>query len=98
MTAAAIGVVVPASALGKDIARGPKIRCYAGEPECNGVIERFMRTLKEQCILLHRFETLEEARWIITDFIMRYNTERLIQRFGYRTPAQAPAKARGVAP
>jgi transposase InsO family protein len=23
---------------------------YVGEPECNGVIERFMRTLKEQCI------------------------------------------------
>ena len=22
---------------------------YVGEPECNGVIERFMRTLKEQC-------------------------------------------------
>jgi hypothetical protein len=21
-----------------------------GEPECNGVIERFMRTLKEQCL------------------------------------------------
>jgi len=24
---------------------------YVGEPECNGVIERFMRTLKEQCLL-----------------------------------------------
>jgi hypothetical protein len=23
---------------------------YVGEPECNGVIERFMRTLKEQCV------------------------------------------------
>jgi transposase InsO family protein len=28
---------------------------YVGEPECNGVIERFMRTLKEQCLYLHRF-------------------------------------------
>jgi hypothetical protein len=25
---------------------------YVGEPECNGVIERFMRTLKEQCLYL----------------------------------------------
>ena len=33
-------------------------------PECNGVIERFMRTLKEQCLYLHRFQTLEEARAI----------------------------------
>jgi len=30
-----------------------------GEPECNGVMERFIRTLKEQCFYLHRFETLE---------------------------------------
>src|SRR5438876_971116 len=27
---------------------------YVGEPECNGVIERVMRTLKEQCLYLHR--------------------------------------------
>lgn len=31
---------------------------YVGEPECNGVAERFMRTLKEQCLYLHRFERL----------------------------------------
>ena len=35
---------------------------YVGEPECNGVAERFMRTLKEQCIYLHQFRSLEEAR------------------------------------
>jgi hypothetical protein len=34
---------------------------YVGEPECNGVIERFMRTLKEQCLYLHQFQTLAEA-------------------------------------
>jgi hypothetical protein len=33
---------------------------YVGEPECNGVIERFMRTLKEQCLYLHRFQSLPE--------------------------------------
>jgi len=66
---------------------------YVGEPECNGVIERFMRTLKEQCLYLHRFKTLEEARRIIAEFIERYNTEWLIERLGYRTPAQARADA-----
>ncbi len=66
---------------------------YVGEPECNGVIERFIRTLKEQCIYLHRFKTLEEARRIIGEFIVRYNTEWLIERLGYRTPAQARADA-----
>jgi transposase InsO family protein len=29
---------------------------YVGEPRRNGVIERFMRTLKEQCLYLHRFQ------------------------------------------
>jgi hypothetical protein len=42
---------------------------YVGEPQCNGVAERFMRTLKEQCVYLHHFESLEEARALITAFI-----------------------------
>ena len=67
---------------------------YVGEPECNGVVERFIRTLKEQCLYLHRFETLEEARVIIAAFITRYNHEWLIERLGHRTPAQARAAAR----
>lgn len=35
---------------------------YVGEPQCNGVAERFMRTLKEQCLYLHRFTSLAAAR------------------------------------
>ncbi|MXV95074.1 MAG: transposase [Gemmatimonadetes bacterium] len=34
---------------------------YVGEPECNGVAERIICTLKEECIYLRRFETLEVA-------------------------------------
>ncbi len=66
---------------------------YVGEPECNGVAERFMRTLKEQCIYLHQFRSLEEARRIIGEFIARYNAEWLIERLGHRTPAQARVDA-----
>jgi transposase InsO family protein len=66
-------------------------------PECNGVIERFMRTLKEQCIYLHRFQSLTEAQRIIGEFISRYNTAWLIERLGHRTPAQARADALGRA-
>lgn len=62
---------------------------YVGEPECNGVAERFMRTLKEECLYLHDFESLEEARQIIHEFIERYNHGWLVQRHGYMTPAQA---------
>jgi transposase InsO family protein len=70
---------------------------YVGEPACNGVIERFNRTLKEQCVYLHRFESLEQARAIIAAFIERYNHEWLIERLGHRTPAQARADALGRA-
>jgi transposase InsO family protein len=66
---------------------------YVGEPECNGVAERFMRTLKEQCIYLHQFASLDEAQRLIAEFIVRYNTEWLIERLGHRTPAQARAEA-----
>ncbi len=61
---------------------------FVGEPECNGLIERFMRTLKEECIYVHRFQTLEEARGVIGAFIRRYNAEWLLERHGYRTPAE----------
>jgi len=62
---------------------------YVGEPECNGVAERFMRTLKEECLYLHDFKSLEEARAVIEEFIERYNQGWLLERHGYRTPAEA---------
>lgn len=61
---------------------------YVGEPECNGVMERWMRTLKEECLYLHDFETLEEARQVIGEFIERYNKAWLIERLGHRTPTE----------
>ena len=47
-----------------------------------------MRTLKEECLYLHDFESLEEARQEIDAFIERYNRGWLLERHGYRTPAQ----------
>ena len=61
---------------------------YVGEPECNGVAERFIRTLKEECLYLHDFESLEQARVLIGEFIEKYNRGWLLERHGYRTPAQ----------
>jgi transposase len=52
--------------------------------------ERFIRTPKEQCLWLHRFETLDDARAIIGAFIERYNHQWLIERLDHRTPAIAP--------
>lgn len=52
-------------------------------------MERWLRTLKEECLYLHDFEDLEEARQAIGAFIERYNREWLIERHGHRTPTEA---------
>ncbi len=36
---------------------------------------------------MHHFQTLEEARQVIGEFIEAYNREWLIERHGHRTPA-----------
>jgi hypothetical protein len=38
-------------------------------PEQNGMVERLIRTLKEQCAHRHRFETLQHASRVIGDWI-----------------------------
>jgi putative transposase len=60
---------------------------YVGEPECNGIMERFLRTLKEECLYVQTFRNREEARRIIGAFIETYNREWLIERHGHRTQA-----------
>ena len=60
---------------------------YVGEPECNGIMERWIRTLKEECLYLHDFESLEQAREIIGEFVRRYNAQWILERHGDRTPA-----------
>jgi putative transposase len=60
---------------------------YVGEPQCNGIMERWIRTLKEECLYLHDFATIEAARQAISEFVERYNRDWLLERHGYRTPA-----------
>ena len=61
------------------------------EPECNGVSERFIRTLKEQLLWLESFETVAELQEALESFRRRYNAEWLVQKHGYQTPAQVRA-------
>src|SRR5439155_26025207 len=61
---------------------------FVRSPECNGIIERFNRTLQEQVFDLHCFETIEEARTVIAKFIEDYNRFWLIERLGYRSPIE----------
>lgn len=62
---------------------------FVRQPEGNGCIERFFRTLKEQLLWLHRFADLDELRAALIDFRHRYNHYWIIERLGYRTPVQA---------
>ena len=57
-------------------------------PEQNGMIERFMRTLKEECIWLNMFSSFSEAKEIIEAWIEEYNTERPHQELGYLSPVE----------
>jgi putative transposase len=57
-------------------------------PEQNGLVERFFRSLKEECVWQYNFGTFAEARTVITHWINWYNTERPHQALGYRSPRQ----------
>jgi putative transposase len=70
------------------IARSP---AYHYEPETNGCAEKFIQTLKEQILWLERFATFEELRAAVRQFTVTYNREWLLERHGYRTPAEARA-------
>jgi len=62
-------------------------------PQQNGMLERVIRTLKEQCAHRHRFETLQHASRVIGDWIRFYNHRRPHQALKMKTPAEAYALA-----
>jgi len=58
------------------------------EPQTNGVIERFFKTLKLECLWLENFRDVEHAREVVGRWMETYNTQWLIERLGYRTPRE----------
>ena len=61
---------------------------FVRSPECNGIIERFHRTLNEQVFDKQVFESLEQARLAIAKFIEDYNREWLLHRLGLTSPLE----------
>lgn len=59
---------------------------FVRSPQCNGIIERFHRTLQEQVFDIYQFTNLEEAKRVIGEFIERYNRDWILQRLGYQSP------------
>jgi putative transposase len=61
---------------------------FVRAPEGNGCAERFVRILKENLLWVKDFATVEELRLALIDFKHIYNENWIIQRHGYKTPAQ----------
>ena len=57
-------------------------------PEQNGMIERFFRSLKEECAWQHNFSSFVQARRAVERWIRWYNEERPLQALAYKSPAQ----------
>jgi transposase InsO family protein len=73
---------------------------FVGEPETNGVIDRFFRTFKEQIVHGRIYQTIDEVRSAVCTFVARYNAEWLIEKNGLRSSMRRarrmePAHAQG---
>ncbi len=58
-----------------------------GEPYDNALMESFFSTLKAECVELHNFQTPQEARMCVFEYLeVFYNRQRLHSSLGYRSP------------
>jgi putative transposase len=58
-----------------------------GEPYDNALMESFLGTLKSECVSRHTFQTMEQARACIFEYLeVFYNRQRLHSALGYRSP------------
>jgi putative transposase len=62
-------------------------------PQQNGMVERVIRTLKEQCVHRQRFDSIQHATRAVSDWISFYNHRRPHQALDMKTPAEAFALA-----
>ena len=62
---------------------------FVGEPETNGVVERFNRTLKEQIIHGHTYRNRAELAAAVSAFVTTYNREWRLEKLRYKSPLEA---------
>lgn len=63
-------------------------KAYVRSPECNGIIERFHRTLNEQVFAVTVLESLEHAQQVLEEFVNNYNQNWLLHRLKLKSPIQ----------
>jgi len=61
-------------------------RTMVNTPKGNSVVERFFKSLKEECVWQNQFRNFEEAKKAVDRWMEFYNTERPHQALGYETP------------
>lgn len=62
------------------------VRTSPYDPQSNGKLERYHKSIKGECIRVKTSLSLEEAQSSLAEFVRRYNTERLHSAIGYITP------------
>lgn len=67
---------------------------YPHSPKINGVVERFNRTIKEDCLEVYfdEISELEKINLRITDYLTFYHNERIHKSLGNRTPSEIIGK------
>jgi len=61
---------------------------FVRSPECNGIIERFHRTLNEQIFKNYTFRNIEHANKKLSEFIKNYNENWLLHRLDLKSPIE----------
>lgn len=61
-------------------------RTMVNTPKGNSVVERFFRSLKEECVWQQPFKNFAEAKPKVEAWIQQYNQDRPHQTLGYETP------------
>jgi hypothetical protein len=56
-------------------------------PQSNGKLERYHKTLKGECIRPKTPLSLDDARRLLAEYVMHYNTVQLHSSMAYITPA-----------
>lgn len=61
-------------------------RTMVNTPKGNAVVERFFRSLKEECVWQKSFKNFAEAKTAVDAWMVQYNQDRPHQTLGYETP------------
>ena len=62
---------------------------FVGEPETNGVVERFNRTLKEQIIHGRTYRNRAELAAAVATFVDTYNRQWRLEKLRFKSPLEA---------